>query len=80
MSEREKLLAIAVFIILGDGLLIFYSIRDGIIRRSAKVNAFRQPITGERAVWFGVAWLIVAAVFLATGVWLARYALGLPPT
>ena len=78
MGEREKLLAVAVFIILGDAVLVFYSVRDGIIRRHAKVNAFREPLTGNRALALGIVWLVVAAVFLATGIWLVAYALSLP--
>ncbi|MEQ1832026.1 MAG: hypothetical protein ABL977_03140 [Candidatus Eisenbacteria bacterium] len=79
LDERQKLLAITVLVFAGAGVLVFYAVRDGFIRRHTKINAIPEPLTGNRAVAIGIVWMIVAAAFLATGIWVVRYALSLPP-
>ena len=79
VGGREKLLAIAVLIFSGAWLLVFYAVRDGFIRRHTKIRAVPEPLTGNRAIAIAIVWLIIAAVFLGTGVWLVGYALRLQP-
>lgn len=70
MSENTQLLLMAGLCFLGGARLLFYSIRDGIVRRSLPVRGRSEPITGQKALVMGIVCSLVSLAFFFA-VWLS---------